>query len=132
MDINKVMLIGRLTRDPEERRLPTGQKVASFSVATGYTWRDMKTKEKKETAEYHSTVAWGKLADIVMQYLKKGSRVYLEGRLSSRSWRDKQGNPRKITNIVADELVMLGHSGKSKASDAFVKEVPANVMVEEE
>lgn len=112
MDLNKVSLIGNLTNDPEDRALPSGQVLALFNVATNYNWRDVKTKEKKSRADFHKVVAWGKLAEIIKTYLKKGSKVYLEGRLQNRSWEDKDKNKRYITEIVASELIMLGGNNK--------------------
>ena len=135
MDINKVTLIGRLTHKPEERRTQGGQKLASFSIATNYMWRDNKSKEKKEKTDYHRVIAWGKLADIVLMYLDKGSRVYCEGRLQYKQWRDKNEQFRKFTDIIADEIIMLGHLGRTdkKGAEAFVREEPGEkeLVVEE-
>lgn len=136
MDINKVTLIGRLTHKPEERRLPSGQKLASFSVATNYVWKDYRTKEKKDKTEFHHVIAWGNLADIVLAYLEKGSRVYIEGRLQYRQWKDAQDQKKKVTDIIADEIIMLGHLGKStqqRGAEAFMKEEPGEkeLVVEE-
>ncbi|MFH1598596.1 MAG: single-stranded DNA-binding protein [Patescibacteria group bacterium] len=111
MNLNKAMIIGNLTRDPETRNLPSGQNVASFSVATNRRWKDGKTGEAKEAAEFHNIVAWGKLADICGQYLKKGSKVYLEGRLQTRSWDDQSGNKKYRTEIVAENMIMLDRAG---------------------
>ncbi|EKD90321.1 MAG: hypothetical protein ACD_31C00016G0002, partial [uncultured bacterium] len=97
MNLNKVSLLGNLVRDPALRVLPSGQKVASFSVATNHTWKDIKTKEKRENVEYHNVIAWGKLSEIISRYLKKGDKVYLEGRLQTRNWTDKEGNKRNRT-----------------------------------
>lgn len=111
MDLNKVMIIGRLTRDPEVRTTPTGKNVASFSVATGYSWTDQ-SGQKKEQTEFHNVVAWGKLGDIIAQYCKKGKQIYLEGRLQTRSWDDKTSGQKKYrTEIVADNMIMLGSAG---------------------
>ena len=87
MNLNKVMIIGNVTRDPEVRATPSGQNVASFSVATNRRWTDQ-SGEKKEQVEYHNVVAWRKLADIIGQYVKKGSKIYIEGLLQTRSWDD--------------------------------------------
>ena len=87
MDLNKVMLIGRVTKDPDARTTPTGQSVASFSVATNARWKDQQG-QLQERGEFHNIVAWRKLADICKQYLHKGSKVYIEGRLQTRSWQD--------------------------------------------
>lgn len=108
MDLNKVMLIGRLTRDPEIRTTPNGKNVASFGVATGFSWTDQ-AGQKKEQTEFHNVIAWGKLADIIGQYMKKGRQVYIEGRLQTTSWDDKtSGQKRFRTEIVADNMIMLG------------------------
>ena len=128
MDVNKVTLIGRLTDKPQSRNLPSGQRLASFSVATNYVWRDYKSKQKKDKTEFHAVIAWGKLADIVLTYLEKGSRIYLEGRLQYRKWKTTSGDPRKSCDIIADELIMLGHLGKGKSgktAEALVKEEPS-------
>src|SRR3989344_3835589 len=116
MDLNKVMLIGRLTRDPEIRTTPTGQNVAAFSVATSFNWTDQ-SGQKKEQTEFHNVVAWRKLADIIGQYLKKGSQVYLEGRLQTRSWDDKTSGQKKYrTEVVVDNMIMLGRPAGQSAS----------------
>lgn len=108
MDLNKVQLIGRLTKDPEVRTTPNGKNVASFSVATGYSWTDQ-SGQKKEQTEFHNVIAWGKLADIIGQYLKKGSQLYIEGRLQTRSWDDKTSGQKKYrTEVIADNMIMLG------------------------
>ena len=116
MDLNKVNLIGNLTQDPELKNLPSGQGVALFNVATNYNWRDVKTKEKKSRADFHRIVAWGRLAEIITTYLKKGSKVYLEGRLQNRSWEDKAGQKKYTTEVVASDLIMLGGSQKKEST----------------
>ncbi len=115
MDLNKVMIIGRLTRDPEMRSTGNGTNVASFSVATGFNWTDQ-SGQKKEQTEFHNVVAWRKLAEIVNQYLKKGSQVYIEGRLQTRSWDGQDGKKNYRTEIVADSMIMLGRPGGSGGS----------------
>lgn len=110
MDLNKVMLIGRLTRDPESRTTPQGATVTTFSVATGFTWKD-DAGNKQEKTEFHNVVAWRKLAEICAQYLKKGSQLYCEGRLQTRSWDDQQGQKKYRTEIVLDNMIMLGGKG---------------------
>ncbi|MBX4191693.1 MAG: single-stranded DNA-binding protein [Candidatus Doudnabacteria bacterium] len=108
MDLNKVQIIGRLTRDPEIRTTPGGKNVCSFSVATGFTWTDQ-AGQKKEQTEFHNVVAWGKLGDIIGQYMKKGRQIYIEGRLATTSWDDKtSGQKRYKTEIVAENMIMLG------------------------
>lgn len=114
MDLNKVMIIGRLTRDPEMRSTPNGANVASFSVATGFNWTDQ-SGQKKEQTEFHNVVAWRKLGEIVAQYLKKGSQVYIEGRLQTRTWEGQDGKKNYRTEIIADNMIMLGRPGGSSA-----------------
>lgn len=106
MDLNRVTLIGNLTKDPAKKSAPSGQSISQFSLATNYR------TETKENVEFHDIVAWGKLADIVNQYVKKGSKVYVEGRLHTNAWKDKKGQNRRTTEVVADNLIMLGHRGK--------------------
>lgn len=119
MDLNKVTLIGNMVRDPESRTLPSGQRVARFSLATNYSWQDAKTKAKKEAVDYHSLIAWGKLADILNQYVRKGSKLYVEGRLHTRQYVAKDGQKKIAPEIVADNFIMLGHrTARSKSTDA--------------
>ncbi len=122
------MLIGRLTRDPEVRTIPSGESVASFSVATGRQWTDRQTNEKKSQTEFHNIVAWRRLAEICAQYLKKGRQVYIEGRLQTRSWDDPSGVKKYRTEIVAENMIMLGSGGASGDSmnSAAAAAAPAN------
>lgn len=106
-DLNKVMLIGNLTKDPEAKALPSGQALSSFSVATNRVWKD-KDGAKKEQAEFHNIVAFGKIAEIANQYLKKGAKVFLEGRLQTRSWDDQNGVKKYRTEMILENLSMLG------------------------
>lgn len=108
--VNKVILVGNLGKDPELRATPAGQNVANFSIATTDRWVD-KAGQKQDRTEWHNIVLWGRLAEIANQYLKKGSSVYIEGRLQTRSWEDKEGNKRYITEIVGSSLQMLGKRG---------------------
>ncbi|MCW1930200.1 MAG: single-stranded DNA-binding protein [Candidatus Kerfeldbacteria bacterium] len=108
MDLNKVMLIGRLTKDPEVRTIPSGEMVATFSLATGRQWTDKATGQKKSQTEFHNIVAWRRLADIVSQYCKKGQQIYIEGHLQTRSWDDPSGQKKYRTEIVTDNLILLG------------------------
>lgn len=117
MDLNKAMLIGRLTRDPEARTTPQGTSVTSFSVATNFRWKDA-TGNQQDKTEYHDIVAWRKLAEICAQYLKKGAKVYIEGRLQTRSWDDQSGNKRYRTEIVADNMIMLDSKGSGGGGSA--------------
>ncbi len=112
MDLNKITLIGNLANDPETKTLTSGQTVSLFPLATNHSWNDAKTKEKKDRVDYHRIVSWGGLADIVNTYLKKGSKVYIEGRLQNRSWKDKDNQKKYTTEIIASDLIMLG--GKNK------------------
>ncbi len=107
--VNKVILIGNLGQDPELRSTPSGTSVATFTLATNETWTD-KDGARQERTEWHRIVAWAKLAEICAQYLQKGRQVYIEGRLTTRSWEDRQGNQRKTTEIVAQNMQMLGRA----------------------
>jgi single-strand DNA-binding protein len=109
--VNKVILIGNLGKDPETRYLPSGEAVASFSIATTESWKDKSTGEKKEATEWHRISAFGKLAEICGEYLRKGSQVYIEGALRTRKWQDKEGQDRYTTEIRADQMRMLGSRG---------------------
>jgi single-strand DNA-binding protein len=106
MNLNKVFLIGRLTRDPESRALPSGQAISSFGLATNRVWTNQETHEKQEQTEFHNIVAFGKLADICNQYLTKGSLVMTEGRLQTRNWQGQNGETKYRTEIVAERLQM--------------------------
>jgi single-strand DNA-binding protein len=110
MNLNKAMIIGNLTRDPEIRNIPSGQTVASFSVATNFIWTDQ-SGQRQEKVEFHNVVAWRRLAEIVGQYLKKGSKVYIEGRLQTRDWLGQDGIKRYRTEIIADNMIMLDRAG---------------------
>ncbi len=105
--LNKVLLIGRLGKDPEVRYTPDGAPVANFSLATSEFWTD-KSGTRQERTEWHNIVAWNKLADLSKRYLAKGRQVYVEGRLRTREWDDKDGNKRRTTEIVASQMVLLG------------------------
>ncbi len=109
--VNKAILVGRLGKDPEVKYTQGGTPVAKFTLATSEAWKDQ-NGEKQERTEWHNIVAWTRLAEICGQYLTKGSRVYIEGRIQTRSWEDKEGKKHYITEIRADNLVML--SGKSE------------------
>ena len=109
--VNKVILVGNLGKDPEIRHTQDGRKIANFSVATSESWRDKNSGEKRERTEWHAVVIFGALADVVERYVAKGSKVYIEGSLQTRKWQDKQGNDRYTTEIVANEMQMLGGRG---------------------
>ena len=106
--INKAILIGRLGSDPEVRYTPSGVAVANFNIATSEEWKDRDTGEKKERTEWHRIVAWSKLGEICGEYLAKGRQVYVEGRIQTRSWEDRDGNKRYTTEIVATDVQFLG------------------------
>lgn len=124
MNLNKVMLIGNVVRDPEVRTTPTGQNVASFSIATNFVWTDA-NGQKQEKAEFHNIVAWRRLAEIVGQYVKKGSKIYVEGRLQTRSWDDQNAVKRYRTEIIADNMIMLDRAG-AQASGGNYTQANAN------
>lgn len=111
--LNKVMLIGNLGRDPELRSTPGGTQVANFSLATTENFTD-RGGNRQERTEWHRVVLWGKLAEIAGQYLSKGRQVYIEGRLQTREWEDKQGQKRQTTEVVGTTMVMLGGRGESR------------------
>ncbi|MCR4280429.1 MAG: single-stranded DNA-binding protein [Candidatus Komeilibacteria bacterium] len=125
MDLNKAMLIGRLTQDPESRSTPGGENVASFSVATNFRWTD-RNGQRQEKSEFHNIVAWRKLAEICSQYLKKGSRVYIEGRLQTRSWEDQNGVKKYRTEIIADNMIMLDSRGEASGASNRSNQEPAS------
>src|SRR5271169_1155473 len=114
MSVNKVILVGRLGRDPETRFTGGGQAVANFSVATDETYKD-KNGERQKRTEWHKIVVWGKQAEIAQQYLKKGSLIFIEGRIQSREWQDKEGQKRTSFEIVASNFRMLGGRGDGAA-----------------
>ena len=115
--VNKVIIVGNLGKDPETRYAPSGDAICNITLATTDTWRDKATGEKREATEWHRVVFFGKLAEIAGQYLKKGSQVYLEGKLKTRKWQDKDGADRYTTEINADELKMLGGKGDGQQSE---------------
>lgn len=126
--INKVILVGNLGKDPEVRYLEGGTAVANFPIATSETYKDRTSGEKKTNTEWHNIVLWRGLAEIAEKYLKKGSQIYLEGKLRTRQWQDKEGNNRYTTEVVGDNLQMLGrkddNSSTPSAVPTEVKEVP--------
>jgi len=111
--INKVILIGNLGQDPEVKYTPNGGAVTNVTVATSESWKDKSTGEQKENTEWHRVVFFRRLAEIVGEYLKKGSKVYIEGKLQTRKWQDKDGNDRYTTEIVANDMQMLDSRGSS-------------------
>jgi len=112
--LNKVTLIGRLGSDPEVRYMPTGGAVTNVSLATSRRWKDKNTGERREETEWHRIVFFSKLAEIVGEYLKKGSQVYVEGRIQTNKWQDKEGKDRYTTEIIADQMQMLGSKNEGE------------------
>ena len=109
--VNKVILIGHLGQDPQSRAMPSGKAVVNLRLATSDQWRDKQTGENKEATEWHNVVMFDRLAEIAAEYLRKGSHVYVEGRIRTRKWQDKEGHDRYTTEIVANEMNMLGGRG---------------------
>ncbi len=109
--INKVIVVGNLGQDPDTRYMPSGSAVTNITVATNESWKDKQTGEQKDRTEWHKVAMFGKLAEIAAEYLRKGSQVYIEGKLRTRKWQDQQGNDRYTTEIIADEMQMLGGRG---------------------
>ena len=109
--INKVILIGHLGADPETRAMPSGMTVANMRLATTESWKDKQSGEQQERTEWHNVALFGRLGEIAAEYLRKGSQVYIEGRLRTRKWQDKEGRDRYTTEIVANEMQMLGGRG---------------------
>lgn len=128
MNLNKAELIGNLVADPMVKALPSGTTLARFRMATNRAWRDTKTKKLNREAEYHPIIAWGRLGETVGKYLRKGDKVYLEGRLQTREWEDKNKIKRYQTEIVASNMIMLG-SKNGKVSKQ--EKVEDDVVVEE-
>jgi single-strand DNA-binding protein len=122
--VNKVILIGNLGADPEVRYMPSGDAITNIRIATTDTWKD-KNGEKQERTEWHRVAFFGKLAEIAGEYLKKGSQVYVEGRLQTRKWQDKDGNERYTTEIVANEMKMLGGRGGGNSFEVMDREPAA-------
>lgn len=115
MDLNKAMIIGRLTRDPELKTTPSGASVCQLGLATNFVYTNQQSGQKVENVEYHNVVLWRKLGEIAAQYLKKGQRVYIEGRLQTRSWDGQDGKKNYRTEIIADNMIMLD-GGRSESS----------------
>ena len=109
--VNKVIIIGNLGADPETRAMPSGSSVANLRIATTESWRDKQSGEQQERTEWHRVALFGRLAEVAGEYLRKGSQVYIEGSLRTRKWQDKQGNERYNTEIVANDMQMLGGRG---------------------
>ncbi|MEW5807494.1 MAG: single-stranded DNA-binding protein [Acidobacteriota bacterium] len=123
--VNKVILIGNLGRDPELRYTPGGLAVTTFTMATNEIWTD-KSGEKKTRTEWHRVVVWGKQAEACSEYLSKGKQVYVEGSIQTRSWDDKNGTKRFVTEVRAQRVVMLGKAEERVPEEVFGEETPAN------
>lgn len=119
MDLNRITIIGNMTRDPELRTTPNGKSVASFSVATNRYWTDQNGQKQKET-EYHNVVLWTKLADVAGQYLHKGNKIYIEGRLRTREWTAQDGTKRTRVEIIGENMIMLGSRPAGAAGSTTV------------
>ena len=117
--INKVIIVGNVGGDPETRYMPSGSAVTNLTIATNETWKDKQTGEQKERTEWHRVAMFNRLAEIAAEYLRKGSQVYIEGKLRTRKWQDKSGNDRYTTEIIADEMQMLGGRGGSGGGGNF-------------
>ena len=134
--VNKVILIGNLGKDPEVRHLESGVGVANFSIATSENYKDRKTGERVTQTEWHNVVLWRGLADVAEKYLKKGDKIYIEGKLRTRTWQDQQGNNRYTTEIVADNLTMLGKSSDKNTTSnepaATIQQSSPNTVIAEE
>ena len=122
--VNKVILVGNLGRDPEIRSTASGTTQATFSVATSERWDDKDSGEKREKTEWHKVVAWRRLAEICGHYLKKGSQVYIEGKLQTRKWTDQDNNERYTTEIIAQNLQILSSSGQQGGGQNFPDSLP--------
>jgi len=119
--VNKVILVGNLGKDPEIRHLENGAAVANFSIATSENYKDRKTGEKVSQTEWHNIVAWRGLAEIAEKYLKKGHKVYIEGKLKTRTWQDQEGNNRYSTEVITDNLTMLGNANQNENKSNYTE-----------
>ena len=135
--LNRAQILGNLTRDPEMRYTPNGQAVASFAIATNRRWRDKEGNNQEQT-EFHDVVAWGKIAEILSQYVHKGNKLYIEGRLQTRSWEAQDGAKRQRTEIIVEDFVFLTPKGEVTASsepstsDTIIEEYPIKDDIKEE
>jgi single-strand DNA-binding protein len=133
--INKVILVGNLGNDPEGRTSQTGTQMATLSIATSESWKDKQTGQQQERTEWHRVVFFNRLAEIATQYLKKGSKVYVEGSLRTRKWQDQQGNDRYTTEIIGSEMQMLDSRGDNAGGGGYVPQqnsIPANQMPQQQ
>lgn len=123
MTLNKALIIGNVTRDPEMRTTPQGIAVTTFGVATNMRWTDA-SGQKQDKAEFHNVVAWRKLAETCTQYLKRGSKVYIEGRLQTREWDAQDGTKKQRTEIIAESMIMLDRPGQAQSTGATSRTAP--------
>ena len=140
--VNKVILIGHLGADPETRVMPSGMTVANMRLATSENWKDKQSGETQERTEWHSVALFGRLGEIAAEYLRKGSQVYIEGRLRTRKWQDKEGRDRYTTEIIANDMQMLGGRGGGSGSGSYgestggapapTREAPAPAVAQED
>lgn len=129
--VNKVILLGNIGQDPQSRAMPSGKAVVNLRIATSKQWRDKQTGENKEATEWHTVVMFDRLAEIASEYLRKGSQVYIEGELRTRKWQDKEGHDRYSTEIVANEMQMLGGRGTAGGGAGAGRDRPAAEHSEE-
>ena len=129
--LNRVELIGHLGRDPESKSLSSGTSVANFSIATTEKWKDQ-SGEWVDRTEWHRCVAWAKLADVITQYLRKGSKVFVEGKLQTRKWQDREGQDRYTTEIVVNKMLMLDKKGDAPAGSGTQQSAPQSGQRDDE
>lgn len=129
MDVNKVIILGHVSQEPEQQTINDSMTVTRFNVATNHVWTDTQTAERQERVLFHSVIAWNKLATTVKRYVHKGDRIYIEGRIEYRSFEGKDGKKRYYTNIIAQNLVML--SSKHKSNEEAANTVPEDISIDE-
>ena len=125
MSVNKVILVGRLGAEPESRSFPDGGSICNLRLATSESWKDKQTGERKERTEWHRVVLRNRLGEVAQQYLHKGSQVYIEGRIQTRKWQDQNGQDRYSTDIVGNEMTMLGGGASTGGSTGYEQSAPA-------
>jgi single-strand DNA-binding protein len=133
--INKVILVGNLGADPESRAMPSGSAVTNIRVATSESWKDKNTGDQQERTEWHNVAFFGRLAEVSAEYLRKGSQVYIEGKLRTRKWQDRDGKDRWTTEVIANEMQMLGGrpgSGAPAQATAVADASPANTEFDDD
>lgn len=132
MNLNKVILVGRLTQDPQIRTTSSGQSVCSFGLATNRVWTNQATNQREEKTDFHNIVLWGKLAEISSQYLKKGNLLLIEGRIQTRSWQDSSGNKRYKTEIIAENMQLPPKSMTPQTNNKFSRQENIPIIEENE